>query len=130
MVEIRQYKDGGFIPPDNPELSSFMEEAGLLSDKVPGKISFCGAICLGNTLYSFMPKTFSGRFGELENAKLLVSCIQQYARNRGSTLSVDDDPTAKIRGTSPLLAIDILEDYLKSGLYRNSDPEIKRRQNG
>lgn len=130
MIQIYESKDGSLLPGDNPELSLFMENAGLLSDKIEGKVSFCGVICLGNRLYSFLPKTFRSTYDPRSNARLLVSSIRQYARNRGNTLSVDADPSEKIRGTSPLIAIEILEDYMKYGLYRNTDPETRKSQSG
>jgi len=68
--------------------------------------------------------------------KMILAKLEEFGvafidvGNRGNTLSVDADPSEKIRGTSPLIAIEILEDYMKHGLYRNADPETRKRQSG
>ena len=106
-----------------------MKNAGLL-DAQSGSVSFCGIIAIEDCLHVFMPKAFKSRDNKLEDARLLLSSIRKYAQNRGSISSLNDLVTGEIIGISPVIAVDLLQDYLQTGLYKNTVPEIRHQTSG
>ena len=116
---------------EHEELFVFMLSNGI-ADKETRKSCFCGVINFNNDLFFFQPKTFQDRLnaGAYSDGKVLIDVIRKYSIDKGSTVSFDGQDNEEPIGPAPVIAIEVLQDYMKHGLYRKSDPEIKKQNSG
>jgi hypothetical protein len=132
-TELIKYFDGQLIDKRDLKLTTFMKTHGLFQNNNNSyNAAFTGIINLNQKIYIFLPKGFQAKSPESisQSGRTLLSALKKYiASGRGSKVSFSSKES-DISGISPLEALDVLQDYMRFGLYNSARSEFSNRLAG
>ncbi len=130
LSELIEYSDGQDLEKKDIPLISFLKKHNLLQGERVPRACFTGVISINEKTYIFLPKGFKPTRNKAENARTLFRAIKKYTLSgKGQKFNISNG-TSGIQGIPPLEALEILQDYIKFGLYKHSRIETARLQTG
>lgn len=133
MSAFSCHLDGTILEPGYDRLRDILIERSMLEiDSKGERISFCGILHDGERTHFFWPKTFQPINSDTDvrrYGRLLLDTLSRYSRNEKYDV-LSEDSSSVVSGVPPLVALDILGDYQRYGLFTSTEAYIARKSSG